>query len=369
MSDGTVHKLNMTSQMVMDEYLEKRDIFITMERIVHDTLQKMLQSNSLTVTAMETRIKTESSLRGKLILKGYKYQCLSDLTDILGARIITFYNDDIDKVSALVSKHFDVDWKESVDKRKMHELDSFGYMSLHYICSIPKNLYYDEAHPEINVYRFEIQMRSALQHVWANMYHDTGYKTGIEIPLDYLRSLNRLAGILELADDEFSRIRRDINNYRRQVSNLIHSGKFDDIPLSGDSFRSYLELKPFDSLLQKIAAINQAEILENSARPYFAVFVQMNFTNLGDIERMIKNYSNHAYQLALSEIGETDLDIISSTVAVQDLCAVYLVENGYGTMGLQTLFELTNGKNNYNENRAARVMERIQNLSFMKEKK
>lgn len=356
--------LDLHCQMIMDEYCEKRPAFEKMRDIVRQQLEKCVRDSGLYVTAIEARVKEEKSLAGKLELKGHKYKSLSDITDILGARVITFYTDEVDKIAALVDKVFEVDWKESVDKRKAFELDQFGYMSLHYICRIPKALYYDEAHPEINEYRFEIQMRTALQHVWATMYHDTGYKSGIEIPKEYLRNLNRIAGMLELADEQFSRIRMEITAYRRNVQALVADGKFEDVPLDGDTFRSYLWLHPFKKLIDKIASINQAEIYEDNLMRYLDILQKMNMKTLGDIERLIKECSDGAYHLALHQIAGTDLDIVALSVALQNLCLVYLFKNGGGIMRLQMFYDDVFGVSGYNEERATKTFEQLSKLNI-----
>jgi len=360
--------LDLHCSMILEEYRESVKIFSRMESIIRENLQEQIKVGGIYINALESRIKTERSLAGKLELKGAKYATLSDITDVVGARIITFYNDEVDKISAIVDRLFDVDWKTSVDKRKMHELNSFGYNSLHFICRIPKSLYFDPEMPQINEFRFEVQMRTALQHVWATMYHDTGYKSGVEVPVEYLRNLNRLAGMLELADEQFSTIRTNINDYRRKVQSLVASGKFDEVALNGDSFGSYLKLRPFDKLNKKIAAINQAEIYESSLLPYLSILMDYNFKTLGDVERLIHEDSDDAYQLAIYQIGNTDLDIISSTVAIQNLLVVHILKHKGGEGSLKHMFDdLTGSASEGNRERARHLMEIASQLKFMQE--
>lgn len=363
--DESKYKLDMHGMMLLDEYRQQRPAYDKMLKVLIDVLQTALADKGILVTAVEGRVKSESSLAGKLELKGSKYATLRDLTDIVGLRVITFYADEVDKIAALAENLFDIDWQNSVDKRKMYELNSFGYMSLHYICRIPVSLFSDDRYPELNELRFELQMRTALQHVWANMYHDTGYKSGVEVPPEHLRNLNRLAGMLELADEQFSRIRTEINDYRRRVQALVCSGNFDEVHLDGDTFRSYLELEPFRKLVVKIAAINQAEVYYDSLQPYLDVFQKLGFKTLGDIERLKCDYSEQAYKLSVYQIAGTDLDIIAQSVALQNLCAVYILGNGGGQKGLEYFFNILNENKEYNKQRAQRIVEQAHQINII----
>ncbi len=330
--------MDLHCEMILEEYREQLPVFEKMQAEVLRVLREALDRSGLIVTAIEARIKTEQSLSGKLALKGHKYATLSDITDILGARIITFYTDDVDRIAAMAEQLFEIDWENSVDKRMLHQLDSFGYNSLHYICKLPA---YD--------FRFELQLRTTLQHAWASINHDIGYKTGVEIPREYLRRINRLAGILEMADDEFSRIRSEITDYRRRVQALVQNGKLDDVLLDGDTFSSYLQSRPFEALNKRIAAINQAEIQEVPLNRYLRVFDALGCKTLGDVQRLVKKYEEAAYRLARHQLGNTDLDIISSAVGVQNICIVCILETGGGKIGLVRFFDAVNGHNIQNE--------------------
>ena len=358
-------KLDIHCEMILDEYREKTPVFERLRIIVTEQLKQCLDDRGIIVAGIDSRVKTEDSLIGKLELKGHKYHTLDDITDILGVRIITFFNDDVDVISALAEKMFEVDWDNSADKRKIPEFDRFGYMSLHYICRLPQSLYYDPAIPELNRIRFELQMRSALQHVWANMYHDMGYKSDVEIPREYLRSMSRLAGMLELADEQFSLIRKDITAYRRNVQSMVASGNFDEVPFDGDTFRSFLEQEPFRRLTDKIASINQAEVYEDNQMSYYEVLLRLGMKTIGDVVRMRDEYSDSAYQLALIRLAGTGLDIVTSSVAIQNLCIVYIIRAGFGEAGLVRMFETLYGKNPDNSQLAKIIYNQAQKINIV----
>ncbi|MCR5071545.1 MAG: hypothetical protein K6A62_06450 [Bacteroidales bacterium] len=341
-------------EAILQEYRDALPQCKTVAKEVYDTLKSTFAQAGLLVAAIEYRVKAEDSLAGKLELKGGKYKSLADITDIIGLRVITFYTDDVDKVASAVERLFTVDWDNSVDKRKIHEIDSFGYLSLHYICS-------KEGFP----YRFEIQMRTVLQHAWANMNHDTGYKSGVEVPKVYLRNLSRLAGMLELVDEQFSLIRSELTDYRRRVRALVASGNLDDAPLDGDTFRSFLDLKPFDALNRRIASVNQAEIQDVPLMPFLAVFKMLECHTLGDVSKMIKEYGEGAYQIACYQIGLTDLDIISSSLGPQDVCIACILKRGGGRAGIRSMFDLLNGPSESNEMMAEFLTQQAQDLPFM----
>lgn len=354
--------LNTHTWAILEEYRKAIPLLSELKKIVYDSLNDTIKRNGIFITAVETRIKNEESLCGKLNLKGGKYNTLFDITDILGARIITYYTDDVDRIAAMVEQMFDVDWNNSVDKRRLHQLDSFGYNSLHYICRLPGSTYHSEQFPEINEIPFEVQIRTTLQHAWAAINHDIGYKSGVEIPQEYLRQMNRLAGMLEMADDEFSRIRTEINAYRRRVQQLVATGKLDDVRLDGDTFRSYLQTRPLEALNKRIAAINQAEIHEISIMNYLPVLKALGCVTLGDVSRFLKQYEEDAYRLARHQLGVTDLDIISSTLGLQNICIACIIRQGGGKIGLRRLFDVINGKTPRNVALADTVYEHSKDL-------
>ena len=146
-----------------------------------------------------------------------------------------YFYDDVDVLGKQVEKSFVVDWENSVDKRKQMRADSFGYLSLHYICSLPKDAGFPQ---ELCDVRFEIQIRTIMQHVWSEINHDLGYKSDFGMPRAVIRQFARLAGMFEIIDEEFMRVRDGMNAYTSQTRKKIHDDKAQDVLMDNVSLRA-----------------------------------------------------------------------------------------------------------------------------------
>ena len=218
-------------------------------------------------------------------------------------------------------------------------------------------MYFDEKYPLINEIRFEIQIRSVLQHAWATIEHDTGQKSDVEIPKEYLRALNRLASLLDLADESFCEIKNSLDDYRRRVRQVVSSGNFAEVDLNGDTFRMYVENGGFETLNKRISTINNMEIQEVPLDEFLKIFKKLEFNNLKDLDDFIKNYSDLAYEFSIRQFDGKDIDIISSAAGPLALCTVYIISRGMGEQIIKSLLDSVYGERKTNEKQAARLLE------------
>lgn len=217
-----------TKETILQEYEEKKETYERLAGSIMQIIESLLKKEKIKYATISTRIKDEGSLADKIDRKDGKYQQLSDITDIAGIRIITYYADDVDKVAKVLEREFEVDWENSIDKRKTLKPNVFGYLSLHYIIEFSEKRMSLPEYDDLKGIKVEVQIRSILQHAWAEMEHDIGYKTKIEVPEEVERDFSRLAGLLEIADKEFMEIRTKIDTYKVDVEQKLASNENDD---------------------------------------------------------------------------------------------------------------------------------------------
>jgi hypothetical protein len=149
------------------------------------------------------------------------------------------------------------------------------------------------------------------------------------------------------------------------MQSLVTSGQLNEVPLNADTFRSYLDTKPFDKLNQRIAESNQAEIYPYPLMSFLPVLEYFGLETLGDVHSFIETNTESAYQLALSQLALTDIDILSESVGLQNLCIVHTLKAGNGQEGVRFIFDTINGKQAENEAMAKLIFEQASALPFM----
>ena len=319
--------MNIKDRMIMEDYRKSKDDFIRLGDIVHEMLREIASDAGILVMGIEHRVKGEKSLEGKLYKNGDWYQKFDDLTDILGARVICYFGDDVDKFGKLVESAFTIDWENSSDKRALLKADTFGYLSLHYICSLPEDKGYPE---ELCGKRFEIQIRTMLQHAWSAINHDLGYKSKFGVPREVTREFARLAGLMEIADDEFIRVRDTMNNYTETIREKIKSDCAGDVLIDIVSINEYMQLnKKMQSFIAEIAAIEGSEIAFASADNYINQFKWLKIETIGDLQEALDKNKELALKLAENTLKGSELDILVSNAALRFLCRAVLLSGGY----------------------------------------
>lgn len=319
--------MNIKDRMILDEYKKEKPNFIKLEQVVDKILRDTVSESGVMVAGLEHRVKGEKSLEGKLYKNGDWYQKLDDLTDLLGARIICYFGDDVDKMGKYIENMFEIDWEHSSDKRALIKADTFGYLSLHYICSLPKGKGYPD---EICGKRFEIQIRTILQHAWAAINHDLGYKSEFGVPRAVTREFARLAGLLEIADDEFMRARDHINSYANETREKIINDNAGDVLIDMISLREYmLRNKKMRAFLENLASIEGSEISDIDPESYIAQLKWLKIETIGQLQEMLENNKAIAFKLAEKVLKGSELDILSSNVGLRFLCRAQLLTGGY----------------------------------------
>lgn len=309
---------------LIDQYDTKCRLYQSFLSEIEHQITSILQTSQVVCNAITSRLKTRESLTEKIERKQNKYADLAEITDIAGVRIITYYAEDVDKVADIIESEFVVDKENSIDKRESLEPDRFGYCSVHYVVSMSEER---TALRECQAYKgmkCEIQIRSVLQHAWAEIEHDIGYKSEIAVPKEMRRSFSRLAGLLEIADREFNDIRRSLANYKEAATQKIQQDEFMDKEIDAVLVETIINTNPKVQQLGKhIASILNAKLKEQKDRGYIEATIReldsLGVKTVRQLYSIIDDYYDTACYIAtelLKDYISNEEEEVSPAIAV-----------------------------------------------------
>ncbi|MBF0418245.1 MAG: hypothetical protein HQL86_08355 [Magnetococcales bacterium] len=153
------------------------------------------------------RIKEKESLVEKLHNPKTPYATLSDLPDIAGIRIITYFEEEVQVISEIIRREFNVFTSPEHPKSQRGDPNRFGYTSTNLQVGLLDNRLELIEYRRFRGFLVELQIRSVLQHAWLEINKHLGFQTREHCPPAKQREYARVTALFELADLELNQIK------------------------------------------------------------------------------------------------------------------------------------------------------------------
>jgi ppGpp synthetase/RelA/SpoT-type nucleotidyltranferase len=232
---------------------------------------------------VQTRPKSAPSFAEKIVRKRaeYKGDPLAEMTDLCGGRVIARTAADVLVMCKFMESHFDIDWPNSQDVSQRLRPTEFGYRSVHYIVSFKRGAFFGQrmnvqVPEEVYGLKGEVQVRTLLEHAWADISHDLTYKSAFVVPQRLQREFARLAAVLEGTDREFARLLTELRAYASNYGRYLTPQQAQS---EIEKLRLVLELDPQNAAL----AVRLANLAMNLGQWDTAIAALSRFEQAGSL--------------------------------------------------------------------------------------
>lgn len=276
------------TRQAVEGYQRVRSRYEDLATVVREVVRQCLEAAAIRVHSIEARAKGVDSFSRKAgtplesdPAKPKYRDPLVEITDLAGIRVITFFPPSVSETDAVIAAEFEVLEKSDKAAALVQE-ERFGYQSIHYQaklsgtrCALPEYARFADA-------VFEIQVRTILQHAWAEIEHDIQYKSVETIPRSIRRRFMSLAGMLEIADREFQAVQDEDEMLRQAARASVLAGRLQDVEITPDALKAFLDtrLGP-DGRMSDFSYQFTAEVLR-----------QIGFGNLHQVDEGITGYND-----------------------------------------------------------------------------
>lgn len=246
MDKSSGQRSNYISRMTESEFLQKWNdeklVYKEWGSFVVSTIKERLLDrvkslNTFLKQPCDVRIKEEASLLDKAFCrkdKGYK-DPYKEIEDKAGCRFVVLLVEDIKFITDIVENA--PEWEAKQCRNFGKERDAspllFTYQSVHYIVRPREELSSNGIKVDKSI-PCEIQIRTLLQHAYAELTHDAIYKTKTSVKPVVHRTVAKSMALIETTDDFFSTVNRELNSTPIEQLNFQSSLDFLYTKLTGN---------------------------------------------------------------------------------------------------------------------------------------
>ncbi|MGI6879349.1 GTP pyrophosphokinase [Microbacterium sp. gxy059] len=187
------------------EALRAYDRGLTEYRALRDALEREIPLQLRQWGVFDFRVEARVKKRGSYEEKVRRDPDRHPL-DMVGVRIMAFFRSDLPQIERMTRRLLDVAEESYIDKGDLLGDESFGYRSVQFVGYTREDggVFKDVA----GGIPVEVQMRTMLEHVWAEVEHDFRYKPQNAAPTPEInRRFALTAALLEQADRNLDDIR------------------------------------------------------------------------------------------------------------------------------------------------------------------
>lgn len=202
----------------LEKYESEKPIFRAWGEYLVDTITNQLISQNIDISTflkipMDVRIKDDISIIAKAYLRKEKNYVnpYEEITDKVGTRFVVLELSEIGIIKDAIESHTDWEISKDVDFETncSDKPELFVYQSVHYVvrnCNVinHKGVIIPVGTP------CEVQIRTLLQHAYAELSHQTVYKSATQIDPIIKRKLARSMALIEATDELFKEVRQNM---------------------------------------------------------------------------------------------------------------------------------------------------------------
>ncbi|MCF6459154.1 RelA/SpoT domain-containing protein [Pseudoalteromonas sp. MMG024] len=258
----------MNQKQFIEQYEKDKPMYKTWAKHVLEEINSQLKKHLVSEKAYSDfvkippsyRVKNTDSLVTKAFVRHASYYSnpYQEITDKAAIRFVVLLTSQLTEVSEIVentntwrfekSKEFD-DWKDN-DPRM------FDYQSVHYVVYCNEELDIEGCIVRKGT-PCEVQIRTLMQHAYAELAHDTIYKSHIKAEPEVIRSFAKSMALMETTDEllcEAKNILESASSYIeswKAAVQLEAKNRLADVALVDNDLNSEYLLDCFSSILEK----------------------------------------------------------------------------------------------------------------------
>jgi ppGpp synthetase/RelA/SpoT-type nucleotidyltranferase len=248
-------------QKYIAAYQEEIGAYKTYAKALKYVLEKACRV-SIPEAIVQARPKDVISFAGKWVRKFDKYpNPIRDMTDLCGARVIVQTLEQVNAICQFIEYNFVILDKD--DKGFNLGESTFGYRDIHYLIRLNEERariigFSSDDRKTIGNRIAELQVRTWVQHAWADTLHDRLYKAPLQLSQETKRDGALLAAIMEDGDRAFSRLSIELDG---MAANYTAYAVLEDVKKEVEIQELILQNEPEDSPKRPMFALRLSRLI------------------------------------------------------------------------------------------------------------